>query len=163
MSRPRHPTTVTAYGRQEGPESLLTPRPFVQRTCFEVSQKKSSCGCALLDHNLWVSKNNWAVLGEQQRNQFLPLDVQVRRYSTENRVECTNSEIGVVRYRDVMLAALLGGKSQMASRLAGDLIAHSFKASRKLMSRDVPRKPHAAIISSRTKCNRMSLGRSVSS
>ncbi len=40
---------------------------------------------------------------------------------------------------------------------------HSFKPSRKLMPRDVPRNPHAAIISSRTKCNRMSLGRSASS
>ena len=44
----------------------------------------------------------------------------MRRYSTENRVERTDSEIGVVRYRDVMLAALLGGQSEMASRLARD-------------------------------------------
>ena len=79
------------------------------------------------------------LLGEQQRDEFLSLDAQVRGYVSEDRVQRAHPKVGVVRYRDVVLTALLGSEAKVTSCLSRDPITQSFEPTCQVTPREVPR------------------------
>ncbi len=64
---------------------------------------------------------------------------------------------------NVMLTVLDPRQAHMASGLAGYFVTENLKFFGEVFSRQVPREPHTAMVSSRTKCNRMTFGILVSS
>jgi hypothetical protein len=76
----------------------------------------------------------------------------------KNRGERTDTKDGMIGDCDVVLAVLRRRKAYMTAGLACDLIAELSKSFDEIRTGEVPRQPHAAIVSSLTKCRRMILG-----
>jgi hypothetical protein len=88
---------------------------------------------------------------------------KVLGYVLENRGESSDPKRIVARDRDVVLSGLLRGESQVASCLASQSIAKGSERLGQVLARDVTRKPHTAMSSSRTKWSRISFGLASSS
>ena len=65
--------------------------------------------------------------------------------------EGPDAESVVARDRDVMLALLEGRQAQVAAGLAGDGVAENTKCVGEIVPREIPGKPHTAMVSSLTK------------
>ena len=70
----------------------------------------------------------------------------------------SDQERRVAGDRDVVLAAFQGGQPEVAACLTGYAIAQICEGSCEVVARDVPRKPQALMISSRTKWSRITFG-----
>ena len=84
-------------------------------------------------------------------------------YILENPSESSDPKWIVARDRDVVLSGLLRGEPQVASRLASQPVAEGGERLSQVLARDVTRKPHTAMSSSRTKWSRISFGLASSS
>jgi len=60
---------------------------------------------------------------EKALKEFIAADLEVRGDIPQDAGQCSDFEGMMVRDRDVVLAALVSGKTQVAARLAGDLVS----------------------------------------
>ena len=72
-------------------------------------------------------------------------------YVPQDRRKRADAERTVLGNGDVMLAALQCGEAQVAAGLPGDPVTKGPEGLGKIRRRDIPRKPHTVITSSRTK------------
>src|SRR5262245_48368925 len=66
-----------------------------------------------------------SVPAEELHHQVIAAHLEVGGHVSEDAGECPDAERAVVRDGDVMLAALRGGQTHVASGLAGDLVAEA--------------------------------------
>lgn len=89
-------------------------------------------------------------VAEQELDERGALHLEVRRYVGEDRRERPDPQDLVIRDRDMVLAVLLGREPHVAPGLASNLIPQDLQGPRELAPGEIPRQPHAAMISSRT-------------
>src|SRR5919106_424631 len=100
---------------------------------------------------------------EEQSGQPGAGQIVVSSHVRKNSGERSDADGIVVGNRDVVLAVPLGRQANMATGLTGDLVAEFAQSPGEVASGQIPRQSHAAKTSSRTKCRRITFGRSASS
>ena len=104
-----------------------------------------------------------ALLTKDSVLDFLACPPEMLGHVLKYRGEGSDPKRVVTRDRDVVLSGLLRGEPQMAPRLASQPIAEGSERLGQILARDIPRKPHTAMSSSRTKWSRISFGLASSS
>ena len=99
-----------------------------------------------------------ATLTEEPFKQGVAADLEVCRNVSEDSGQGSNTEWGMLRDRQVMLAMFVRGQAKMTAGLAGDGIAEFVECLGQVVAREIAGKPHTAMTSSRTWCSRTTLG-----
>lgn len=95
--------------------------------------------------------------------EFISVNFSMSRNIRKNRRRRSHPQRIASGNRDVMLSRRSSGEPDMAIRLPTDPITKTSEQFRSLQTEKISRQPHAAMTSSRTKCKRITLGRSASS
>ena len=88
---------------------------------------------------------------EQPFNELLSGQAEVLGHVSQEARQRPDPERGVVWDGDVMLATFESGQPEVATCLAGHPVPEISEGFRQVVTGDVPRKPQALMISSRTK------------
>ena len=95
---------------------------------------------------------------QQLFEQLLPAKSKMPGHLRQYCRESAKLQWRVIRNGDVVFAALLGCKPEMASSLPAGLVTQYPEQFGELRSREIAGEFHTAMTSSRTKCNRMIFG-----
>jgi hypothetical protein len=88
---------------------------------------------------------------EESIDQFVSGQPDMTAHVGEYRRQRSHSERTVTWDRHVMFALLNGSQAQVAASLTGDEVAEGPKRVSEVTPRDIPGKPHTAMVSSLTK------------
>ncbi len=104
-----------------------------------------------------------ATLTEEPFKEGVAVDLEVSCNVSKDSRQGFNTEWAMLRDRQMMLAMLVSGQAKMTAGLASDGVAELVEYLSQVATREIARKPHTAMTSSRTWWSRTTLGNCPSS
>lgn len=99
-----------------------------------------------------------SLLAEEFSDEVFAGDAEMHGHLREDGGQCADAQRSVIRNGDVVLAALGRGQAEMAPCLSRHLIIELGKGLDQIRPGEIAGQPHAAMVSSLTKCSRMIFG-----